>query len=54
MTARQIFVGMMLGSAVTALPLFTNAPEIFMSLGPVIMILAMIVGGADGTLPRRI
>ena len=52
MTVRQIRIGMALGAAVSLAGLTDPIPDGSIPLGLLIMIAAIIIGGADGTLPR--
>jgi hypothetical protein len=51
-TFRQIGVGTAIGLSITALALAGVLPQPFEPLGMVVVIGSMVIGGADGTLPR--
>jgi hypothetical protein len=52
MTFRQIGVGSAIGLSMTALAVAGVLPQPFEPLGLVVVIGSMVIGGADGTLPR--
>lgn len=54
MTFRQILAGVALGLLVAAAPHLWPVPDPVGVLGPIIIISAFAIGGADGTLPRRV